>query len=194
MKPKLLVFTCFCLLLSFSSCDSNNVIRTYNDEFRGGTKLLMNQYARPLDPRHSPVQAALITYEKEFLNPKPDAFNMYVVFSRGTTSFDVGRKGFIKIGDTIFDVEAKSMQTELKTGVNDTSTTTTDSTGTHTIASSETVQWLNDKFKIVFTPEMVAALNNSTLMTIRFYSGPTPVTFVVGDYNYSKLRELLVRK
>ena len=194
MKPKLLVFTYFFLLLTFTSCDSNNVIRTYNDEFRGGTKLLMNQYVRPLDQRHSPVQMAIVTYEKEFLNPKPDAFNMYFFFARATTSFDVGRKGFLKIGDTIFDVEAKSMQTELRTGVNDTTTTTTDSTGTHTIASSETVQWLNDKFKIAFTPDMVTALKNSTLMTIRFYSGPTPVTFVVDDYNYTKLRELLMRQ
>ncbi len=194
MKPKLLFFTYFCFLWAFTSCDTNNVIRTYTDEFKGGTKLLMNQYVRPIDPRHSPVQMAIITYEKELVNPKPDAFNMYVVFSRGATSFDVGRKGFIKIGDSIFDVEAKSMQTELKTGINDTSTTTTDSTGTHTIASSETVQWLNDKFKIAFTPEMVAALLKSKLMTIRFYSGPTPVTFVVGDYNYGKLRELIERK
>ena len=100
----------------------------------------------------------------------------------------------MKIGDSKFNIETKTMQSELRTGLNDTSTTTTDSTGTHTTASSEAIQWVNDKFKIALTDEMIEAIAKSNSMLIRFYSGPIPVTFILKPDGYEKMKEMMARK
>ncbi len=180
-------------LCVFVSCTAYfNRIDTYHDEFKGTKKYILQHYVLPQE-RRSPVGSVNITYEKEITAAKTEVFNMYFVFTRGTTSFNIDRKGFLKIGSTRFDIETKSMQTELKTGVNDTSTTTTDSTGTHTIASSETVHWVNDKFKIALSPEMIAEIAKNQAMMIRFYSGPIPVTFIVQLDYYARLKEMMAK-
>ena len=193
MKSVLPILVCSFFLFAIVSCGTYNSIQTYQDEFKGTKKHILNHLVRP-EERRSLVTSAIITYEKEMLSSKTDVYNMYFVFTRGTTSFDIDRKGFVKIGDSKFDVETKSMQTELKTGINDTSTTSTDSTGTHTISSSETVHWINDKFKIGLTTEMVAAIAKSKEMTVRFYSGPIPVTFIVQLDYYKKLKEMMAKE
>lgn len=194
MKNFLLTLISALLLLTVVSCNTYfNNIQTYQDEFKSSKKFILNQYFRP-EERKSLVSAVNITYEKEIMSVKPDVYNMYFVFTRGTTSFNIDRKGFLKIGESKFDIETKDIQTELKTGVNDTSTTTTDSTGTHTIASSETVHWVNDKFKIALSPDMVAAITQNNVMTIRFYSGPVPVTFIIKEEYYAKMKEMMTKK
>lgn len=194
MKNFRLILLNALLLLTVVSCNTYfNNITIYQDEFKSSKKFILNQYFRP-EERKSLVSAVNITYEKEIMSVKPDVYNMYFVFTRGTTSFNIDRKGFLKIGESKFDIETKDIQTELKTGVNDTSTTTTDSTGTHTIASSETVHWVNDKFKIALSPDMVAAITQNNVMTIRFYSGPVPVTFNIKEGYYAKMKEMMTRK
>ena len=193
MKSVPPILVCSFFLFAIVSCGTYNSIQTYQDEFKGTKKHILNHLVRPQE-RRSLVASATITYEKEMLSSKTDVYNMYFVFTRGTTSFDIDRKGFVKIGDNKFDVETKSMQTELKTGINDTSTTTSDSTGTHTISSSETVHWVNDKFKIGLTTEMVAAIAKNKEMTVRFYSGPIPVTFIVQLDYYKKLKEMIAKE
>ncbi len=198
MKPNLSILFNLFLLFTTVSCEtqsrSQTRIQTFNDEFKGSKKLLLEQRINPKNYFRSPVTYALITYEKEIIALKPDAFNVYFVFTRGSATFDLSNKGYIKIGDAKFEIELKSMDVQHKTGMNDTSTTTSDSTGTHTISSSETVQWINDKFRVDFTAIMVDAIAKNEEITLQFYSGPKPVTFIIAGRRFEELKEFVAAK
>lgn len=194
MKPNLSVLLNLFLLFTNVSCGTHSRIQTFNDEFKGSKKILLEQRISPKNYSRSPVTSALITYEREIIALKPDVCKVYFVFTRGSATFDLSNKGFMKIGDSKFEIELKSMDVQHKTGVNDTSTTTSDSTGTHTISSSETVQWINDKFRIDFTAIMVDAIAKNEEITLQFYSGPKPVTLVITGRRFAELKEFIAAK
>ncbi len=183
--PFLLVF-----ILIISCSRYSNVIRTYPDEFKGTTKHILQQTVAP-EGRRSPVGAAYLTYEKEVNASKSADFNVYFVFTRGTTTFDIDKKGFLKIGENKFELETKSMQSELKSGENNSTTTVSDSTGTKTVMSSETVHWINDKFKVAFSEQMIESLKRNSSMVFQFYSGPVPVRLKIENKKMQKLQQLI---
>jgi hypothetical protein len=178
------------MTIALVSCRVFNVIRTYPDEFKGSTKHILQQMVYPED-RRSPVGAVYLTYEKEVIPSQSASFNVYFVFSRGTTTFDIDRKGYLKIGDTKFELETQSMQSELKSGENTSTTTVVDSTGSKTVMSSETIHWINDKFKVSFSAEMMALLKQNSSMMFQFYSGPVPVRLKIENENMKKIHELV---
>ena len=194
MKSNLSVLLNLFLLSTTVSCGTHSRIQTFNDEFKGSKKILLEQRISPKSYSRSPVTSALITYEREIIALKPDVFKVYFVFTRGSATFDLSNKGFMKVGESKFEIELKSMDVQHKTGINDTSTTTSDSTGTHTISSSETVQWINDKFRIDFTAIMVDAIAKNEEITLQFYSGPKPVTLVITGRRFAELKEFIAAK
>ena len=173
------------ILTYIVACDSNNVLRTYQDEFKGSTRYVLSQIIYPSE-RRSVVASTVLTYEKEILPSKSQVVNIYFVLSRGTSSIAVDRKGFLKIGEKTFDIVGKNTQTELKRS----EMTTIDSSG---VATTDVSNWMNDQFKITLSPEMIDLLQKDNLMTLRFYAGPHPITLIVGDINYKKLRGLLTK-
>jgi len=184
------------VLLTISACTSNyNVIRSYNDRFKDTHSLVLRQKIRPSE-WPAEVNLVDVTYERLMEKSKEKA-NLYFVFYRGTNSFNIDRKGYMSVDGKKFEIEAINMQTEFKSQVNSSSTTSTtvDSSGVHTTManSSSTENWINDKFRVELTPEMIQALKNDYAgnLAIRFYSGPTPVTINVFGNMRKKLNELM---
>jgi hypothetical protein len=192
----LIHLTLTCLLFStiYISCFAPVSIRnarniqTFQDEFRGSKKYILEQTLFTTERTYlSHVSSLSIFFEKEIIPSQAEQNNMYLVFSRGTSSFTIDKKGFLKIGETTFPIEAKGMQTEYKTNVN----TSVDTAG---VTSTETSHWLNDYFKIPLTTEMVALMRKNQGLTLRFYAGPIPLTFVIKGNDAGKLRDWINKK
>jgi hypothetical protein len=184
-----LTFTCLAFSTIYMSCFSpismrnTRNIQTYQDEFRGSKKIILEQTLYPTERTYlSNINALSIIFEKEMMPSQTEQNTIYLVFSRGTGSFTIDKKGFMKIGDTTFPLDAKSMQTEYKTQVS----TSVDTAG---MTSTETSHWLNDYFKMPLTTEMVALMRRNQGLTLRFYAGPIPLTFIIKGSNAEKLRE-----
>lgn len=192
MKP-FIQLCIICLLFStfYSSCfksfsivNYHNVI-VFQDEFRGSKKYILKQTLYSSERNYlTSVNALSIIYEREIIPLQPDNNNIYLIFSRDNSSFTVDKKGFIKIGETTFPIEAKSMQTEYKTN----QSTSTDTSG---VTTTETAHWLNDYFKIPLTTEMMSLLRKNQMLTMRFYAGPVPITFVVKGRDAERFNEWL---
>lgn len=169
---------------SFSIVNYHNFM-VFQDEFRGSKKYILKQTLSSSERNYlTSVNALSIIYEREMIPLQPDNNNIYLIFSRDNSSFTVDKKGFIKIGETTFPIEAKSMQTEYKTS----QSTSTDTSG---VTITETTHWLNDYFKIPLTTEMMSLLRKNQMLTMRFYAGPVPLTFVVKGRDAERFNEWL---
>ena len=170
----------------FSTLNYQNV-KVFQDDFKGSKKYILKQTLFTSERNYlASVNALSIIYEREMIPLQPDNNNIYLIFSRDNSSFTVDKKGFIKIGETTFPIEAKSMQTEYKTSQST-------STDTSSVTRTETTHWLNDYFKIPLTTEMMSLLRKNQTFTMRFYAGPVPLTFDVKGRNAERLNEWLYK-
>jgi hypothetical protein len=179
------------LILSINACSSFlNVVQHYPDEFKKTDKFILNQYITP-DEKKSLVQGAYITYEKE-KGKSAEKVMLYFALQRATISFNVGKKGFLKTGGQSFEIEAVNLTTEghSQTESSDNVVTTSDSTGVKTAvsSSSETKNWLQDKFKLELSPEMMNALQKGNDLILRFYAGALPITLTVKNKKWAKVK------
>jgi hypothetical protein len=179
------------LTLLLNACNSFlNVVTHYPDEFKKTDKFILNQYITP-DEKKSLVQGAYITYEKE-KNKSSEKVMLYFALQRATISFNVDKKGFLKTAGQSFEIQAIQLSTEGHSQTESSSNlvTTTDSTGVQTIvnSSSETKSWLQDKFKLELSPEMIQALQKGNDLILRFYAGAVPITLTVKNKKWAKVK------
>ena len=179
------------LIFSINACNSYfNVVRHYPDEFKKTEKFVLNQHITP-DEKRSLIQGVYITYEKE-KSKSAEKVMLYFAIQRATMSFNVDKKGFLKTSGQSFEIEAINLATEglSKTESSTNVVTTSDSTGVQTLvsASAETQNWLQDKFKLELSPEMIQALQKGNDLTLRFYAGAMPITLTVKNRNWAKVK------
>ena len=186
-----LCIICLLFLTFYSACSKSFSIQNYHnvivfqDEFKGSKKYIIKQTLYSSERNYlTSVNALSVIYEREIIPSQPDNNNIYLIFSRDNSSFTVDKKGFMKIGETTFPIEAKSMQTEYKTS----QSTLTDTSG---VTRTETTHWLNDYFKIPLTTDMMTSLRKNQTFTLRFYAGPVPLTFVVKSRDAERINEWL---
>lgn len=179
------------LTFSINACNSYfNVVRHYPDEFKKTDKFVLNQQITP-DEKRSLIQEVYITYEKE-KSKSSEKVILYFAIQRATMSFNVAKKGFLKTSGQSFEIEALNLATEglSQTESSTSAVTTSDSTGVQTLvsASAETQNWLQDKFKLELSPEMIQALQKGNDLTLRFYSGAMPITLSVKNKKWAKVK------
>ncbi len=179
------------LIFSSHACNSFlNVVVHHPHEFKKTDKFILNQYITP-NEKKSLVQGAYITYEKE-KGKSSEKVTLYFALQRATISFNVGKKGFLKTAGQSFEIEAVNLTTEghSQTENSSNSVTTTDSTGVQTLvsASSETKSWLQDKFKLELSPEMMQALQKGNDLILRFYAGAMPITLTIKGKKWAKVK------
>jgi hypothetical protein len=174
MKSLLKIVLFIGMVLSATGCGNSyyNTITHYSDEFKKTETFILNQRFTP-DEEMSLINSALITYEKQKRVPA-DKVTLFFVFERNAISFNIDKKGFIKTSGHNFEVAGVNLTTEnyTQTVVTNNNVITLDSTGVKSIAgnSSETKSWLQDKFKLELSEEIVQALRNGNDLTFRFYT------------------------
>lgn len=183
MKSLLKILLFIGMVWSAAGCGNSyyNTITHYSDEFKKTETFILNQRFTP-DEKNSLVNTALITYEKQKRTPV-DKVTLFFVFERNPISFNIDKKGFIRTSGRNFEVEGVNLTTEnfTQTVVTNNNVITLDSTGVTSVAanSSATKSWLQDKFKLELSEEIVQTLRNGNDLTFRFYTNATPITFTL---------------
>lgn len=166
--------------------------QVFNDEFKN-SRTVIARLTVNADERRTEINRAKIVVERELFDNN-ELCKAYFVISRSSSSFIMGKTGFIQIDKELFEITTDEIVSEYKSDVvTSTSTyTTTDSSSVSVDSKtdSDTRFWIVDKFKVSFTPEMTAKIAIADKITIRFYFGPIPATFIVKGQNLDLLKEI----
>lgn len=165
----------------------------YNDEFKNSKKQIARMDVRPQESR-TDVDYARIIFERE-ISDNHDITKAYFVISRSPISFRTDQTGFLKIDNDAYEITLDYILSEQKadTEISTSSYIKSDSTGVSSgsSASSDTNLWIDDKFMITLTPEMISKIRMADVLIIRFYFGPIPGTFKIKGYDLNQLKKIL---
>lgn len=192
MRKATLVLIVFSLTLTGCSYLLNAPSKTFEDEFKNTKTHTLAQTFRP-DESKSEIISATITFNRIITNSNENV-NVYFVVNRSNSSFKVDKKGFMKANGNRFEFISESEGSELRSRQesNTTSTTTKDSTSVKTTYSTDVknITWYDDKFAVLLTSEMVAALLKTDELLFRFYFGPEQATFRLKGYRLQQVKNL----
>ncbi|MDX9930697.1 MAG: hypothetical protein RBS37_12700 [Bacteroidales bacterium] len=156
-------------------------VRTYPDDFTGGSRHLLTRVVRPRE-LSTQIGSATMMFEK-----RVDDYNtkntIYIVVSRSYGSFRSEENGYLKVNDTIFPLPLAYVTIERDYSVEDSD----DKDDSEPTISGK----LNEKFRLELTPEIVNAIVTGTSMEFRFYFGPEPATYRLKGSKLASVQRLL---
>ena len=183
-------------LLTLWGCSSrfyNRVIK-YDDEFRNSSKTIVRLNLWNAEKRNEVRDAAIVFEKLEGMTGEQADSWAYFVITRTTTSFGITDRGYMKAGAQKFEFEIEEPVSEYNTSYQSTvmETEKADSTGysSYMMASTSSNNWLEEKFRIMLTPDMVTAIGSADQVVFRFYFGPIPSTFILEGKKLELLKEV----
>ncbi|MCU0472914.1 MAG: hypothetical protein MUC93_06055 [Bacteroidales bacterium] len=181
--------------INFWSCSSikYNKIYRYDDEFRGNFREYVRILVRPED-RHTEIGNARIIFER--VEGIGGGFrDAYFVIMRAASSFRADKVGFLKSGESKFEIKLTDPVSELRMETDETVSTyiSQDSTGTSVTTSTDTDTrtWVEEKFIIKIPDESVRAILETDEIVFRFYFGPVPVTYIISGKKLELIKEII---
>jgi hypothetical protein len=172
-----------------------NKVYRYKDEFRENEKAYTRIRVRP-DERRTEVGPARVIIEKES-DIKGISTDLYFVIYRSASSFRVGLSGYLKAGENKYELALRDPLSELRTKSEaaNSDITSVDSSGVVTgqAAGIDTRTWIEKKFVISLSQEMVSGITGSDEAVFRFYFGPMPATYVIKGNRLSAIKKVLNR-
>jgi hypothetical protein len=170
-----------------------NKVYRYKDEFRENEKAYTRIRVRP-DERRTEVGTARVIIEKES-GIKGISADLYFVIYRSASSFRVGLSGYLKAGENKYKLALRDPASELRTKSEATISgiTTIDSSGVVTgqAADIDTRTWIEEKFVISLSREMVSGITGSEEAVFRFYFGPIAATYAIKGNKLSAIKKVL---
>jgi hypothetical protein len=153
----------------------------YDDEFKNNTRIISRVLLAP-EERRNDISYAYIIFER-VISGTGDITKAYFVITRNTSSFRIENQGYLKADNRSFELTITNPVTEYKSK-NETSVSSfakVDSTGVSTGQTTDISEnkWIEDKFIITLTPEMISAIKAGDNLLLRFYFGPLPATFII---------------
>ena len=183
MKREIYVLIIIAATLS-TGCSVVNLgpIKQYNDDFMGGRRYLLHESVEPRE-WGTDITKAKLTFEKR-VSPAELSTRIYFVAGRSAKSFGADRKGYIKIDNTIFEIQLADMSSAIRySGSN------IESDGV--LKSYDLDSQIDEKFIIDLSPELVGAILGGRRMEIRLYFGPAPATYRLAGFRFGRVRRLL---
>jgi hypothetical protein len=180
------------LAFSCSSVIYNKVYRI-DDEFRDNVKHYTRVNIRPADKR-TEIGSARITLEK-VVNKEGEAVNAYFVINRSSSSFKADNAGFIKAGDKKFEISLLDPVSEFKSrseaAISGLATVDTSGLVTGQTPGIDTRTWIEDKFVVTLSQEVVMGISEAKDVIFRFYFGPIPATYKLEGYKLLAVQKVL---
>lgn len=177
-----------------SGCSGLSYIRfqQFDDEFKNSRKLIGRITLRPVE-RRSEINSAYVVFERE-ISSDNDETTVWFVVSRSTKSFRIEDRGYLKAGDKTFETDITNIFSEYKSKSSATFQTFagSDSTGASSgvLADVDERIWIDDKFRLIITPEMTSEIRKAGEFIARFYFGPVPATFRFIGSKFKPVRKL----
>lgn len=169
------------VMVILSSCSSvrYNKIYNYDDEFRGNSRKLVRISIKP-EERRTEIGVARVVFEK-VRSSVYEEVNAYFVISRSSSSFKADEKCFVKVGGKHYELQLFDHKSEYRsvTEVGASGFSFSDSVGAKSLFSSDvdTRTWVEDKFIIKLSGEVLIALSGAGEVFFRFYFGPIQGTY-----------------
>lgn len=185
MKRRIYVLLTAAVILS-TGCSVVNLgsIKSYNDDFTGGRRYLLHESVEPREWR-TEIGTANFTFEKRVSSTEVSS-RIYFMVSRSSGTFGAERKGYIKVGNTIYDIELADQSSAIRySGGNIISD--------GVVKGSDLDSQIDEKFVVDLPTELVDAILGGNRMEIRLYFGPAPATYRISGFRYGRVKRLLSR-
>jgi hypothetical protein len=167
-----------------SGCSVVNLgpIKRYNDDFSGGERYLLYESVEPRE-WGTDITTADLTFEKR-VSSMEVITRIYFVAGRSAETFGVDRKGYIKVDDSIYDIDLADISSSIRySGSNIVSDGVLKETG----IDSE----IDDKFIVDLPQGLVDTILDGRRMEIRVYFGPVPATYRITGLRLGRVKKLL---
>jgi hypothetical protein len=192
---KHLLYLLIIISFTITSCETlkYNRVYIYKDEFRESERTYTTIRIKP-EERRTEIGSARLVLEKE-LGQGWEDINAYFIIYRSSSSFEVDRSGFVKIGDHKYELSLQDPVSEFKSESEATISgiASVDSSGVVSgqTADVDTRTWIEDKFVVYLPQEVVSDAAEAEAVIFRFYFGPIPVTYKLGGKNLDSAQEVL---
>jgi hypothetical protein len=183
------------LVVVLQSCSSvrYNKIYQYEDEFRGNSREYVRIMVRP-EERRTEIGHARVIFER-VEGASGGSHDAYFVIMRAASSFMADKSGFLKAGESKFEIKLTDPISEFRMKTEETLSrvTSQDSTGTSvaTTADTDTRTWIEEKFIIKISDESARVLLETDEIIFRFYFGPVPVTYRITGKRLALIKEVI---
>lgn len=168
-------------------------VQEFDDEFNNSKKIIARMHIKPQE-RRTEINYARIIFEREF-SDQSEALTTYFVVSRSSSSFKTGQAGYLRIGNDNFRITPGSILSEQKSETESSVSAYIDNDGTSVSPGSttdtDTRLWIEDKFRLTMTPEMITKIKTADVITFRFDFGPIPGTFKIKGLNLDRIKKIL---
>jgi len=190
MKKKLLLFGL--VTFALSSCSLFFPYRVVSDEFKNTKKAI---FAIDLPPTeyNTTITSSAITFENA-LSDSAETINAYFVLHRSSSSFKLDKKCFMKASGKSYEINIENAETESRSALNTTTTSTTVKDSAKIKTKLETISntdnWYEDRFIVRLTPQMIESVRNTDELLFRFYSGPEQATFKFSGWTMKRVKQV----
>ena len=178
--------------MAFAGCALFSPYTTVNDEFRNTKTSTLDITVNPSEYQSAATNAK-ITFER-VTSKTNETLNAYFVIARTSSSFNLGKKCFVKADGKSYEISIESEGSEYRTGQESTSTSTIvkDSTKVKSelVSKTNSYNWIDEKFVLRLTPEIKSSLLKTNELIFRFYFGPKEGTFRLTGYTLKRLKGL----
>lgn len=182
------------VFITFQSCasyyDYNN-IRSANDIVYNTKRFELKYYVQNKDYR-SPVTSLTQDIIKEIDLENEVSYTAYDVLQLSSSGFKLDEKVFFLIENVAYPMilDKVELETVKNTTENKSDISTSDSTTVSVVTGYSENNIKNARFSYKIPVDIMEKIKDSKQLLIRYYSGPSMITFKPSSESISKIREL----